>query len=160
MREIRFYYEYLEHGYLSNFYLAPLALDGREWASVEHYYQAAKTLDPDYVERIRTAATADEAKKLGNAPGCVLRADWSEFKVQAMRAAIRAKFTQHPDLGRQLLETGDAVLMEDSKKDYYWGVGADGTGTSMLGKLLMELRAELWAELRAEPGAGAGGGGG
>jgi predicted NAD-dependent protein-ADP-ribosyltransferase YbiA (DUF1768 family) len=33
--------------------------------------------------------------------------------------------------------------MEDSKKDYYWGIGADGTGKSMLGRLLMELRSSL-----------------
>lgn len=149
MGEIRFYYEYLEHGFLSNFYASPLVLDGKEWPTVEHFYQAAKTLDPDYAEKIRTAPTADEAKKLGNDRACALRPDWNEFKVQAMRRALEAKFSQHPELGALLLETGDATLMEDSKKDYYWGIGADGSGKSMLGRLLMELREKM----AAPPGA-------
>jgi len=69
-----------------------------------------------------------------------LRADWAGFKLEAMRRALAAKFSQHDDLRAQLLATGDAVLLENSKKDSYWGVGADGTGLSMLGRLLMDLR--------------------
>ncbi len=145
MEEIRFYYEYGPDGYLSNFYASPFMLEGAAWPTVEHYYQSRKTLDTAYAERIRTAATPDEAKRLGNDPECTLRPDWRDRKVEVMRAAIRAKFTQNEDLGERLRNTGDAKLMEDSKKDYYWGVGADGCGKSMLGKLLMELRDELSA---------------
>jgi ribA/ribD-fused uncharacterized protein len=143
MQEVRFYYEYEENGFLSNFYLAPIALDGKEWPSVEHYYQAAKSLDPEYRELIRRAPTADEAKRLGRDPTCVLREDWEEEKVEVMRRAIAAKFSQHPELRAMLADTGDAVLTENSKKDYYWGCGADCTGKSMLGALLMELRSSL-----------------
>ena len=143
MKEVRFYYEYEEYGFLSNFFFAPIVLEGREWPSVEHYYQASKTLDPAFRERIRTAASADEAKKLGRDPACLLRGDWAEAKADVMRRALAAKFSQHPDLRAMLIETGDAVLMENSKKDYYWGCGADDTGKSMLGTLLMELRVSL-----------------
>ena len=143
MKEVRFYYEYEEYGFLSNFFLAPMVLEGWEWPSVEHYYQAAKTRDPAFQERIRTAPSADEAKRLGRDPACVLRGDWAEAKVDVMRRAIAAKFSQHPDLRSLLVETQDAVLVENSKKDYYWGCGADGSGRSMLGALLMELRASL-----------------
>jgi ribA/ribD-fused uncharacterized protein len=143
MEEVRFYYEYEAYGFLSNFFLAAMVLEGRQWPSVEHYYQAAKTLDPAFSERIRTAPTADEAKKLGRDLACVLREDWDKVKADVMRRALAAKFSQHPDLAAMLLETGDAVLVENSKKDYYWGCGADGTGKSMLGVLLMELRTSL-----------------
>jgi len=145
MDEIRFYYEYEQHGYLSNFYLSPLRLDGRDWPTVEHFYQAAKTLDPAYAERVRCAPTADEAKRLGNDPACVLRADWADYKVEVMRRALSAKFGQHPELKRLLLATENAILVENSQKDYFWGIGSDGTGRSMLGALLMELRASLAA---------------
>lgn len=148
MEELRFYYEYEENGFLSNFYPSPIELDGRLWPTVEHYYQAAKTFDHAYAEKVRLAPNPDEAKRLGNAPECVLRPDWGSFKVEAMWKALEAKFTQHADLGGRLLETGGAVLMEDSKKDYYWGVGADGTGKSMLGRLLMELRSKLAEKAR------------
>lgn len=143
MREVRFYYEYEEYGFLSNFFLAPIVLEGMEWPSVEHYYQASKSLDIAFRERIRTAPSADEAKRLGRDPACVLRDDWDEVKAEVMRRALAAKFTQHPDLRSMLVETQDAVLVENSKKDYYWGCGADDTGRSMLGALLMELRASL-----------------
>jgi len=143
MKEVRFYYEYEEYGFLSNFFPAPMVLEGREWPTVEHYYQAAKTEDTAFRERIRTAPSADEAKRLGRDPSCVLRVDWDEVKADVMRRAITAKFTQHPDLRSMLVETQDAILVENSKKDYYWGCGADGTGKSMLGALLMELRASL-----------------
>lgn len=141
--EIRFYYEYEEHGFLSNFYPSPMMLDGRLWPTVEHYYQAAKTFDPDYAETIRLSGTPDEAKRLGNAPECHLRPDWNAYKIVAMRQALAAKFSQHPDLRSLLMATGEAELMENSRKDYFWGVGADGTGKSMLGRLLMELRTSI-----------------
>ncbi|KAG6331540.1 hypothetical protein ID866_7550 [Astraeus odoratus] len=42
-----------------------------------------------------------------------------------------------------LLGTGDAELIEDSPRDYFWGIGADKTGRNELGKALQRLRQEL-----------------
>jgi N-glycosidase YbiA len=140
---IRFYYEYEANGYLSNYYPSPVTVDGVVWPTTEHLYQAAKTLDAGYAERIRLAETADEAKRLGNDAACRLRPDWSTGKIEAMRAVLAVKFAQHADLRAALLATGDARLVEASKKDWFWGEGADGGGRNMLGTLLMELRAEL-----------------
>jgi len=63
-----------------------------------------------------------------------------------MRRALRAKFTQHPDLRTLLLGTGDEEIVENAPGDYYWGCGKDGSGKNRLGALLMELRAELRQE--------------
>jgi hypothetical protein len=60
-----------------------------------------------------------------------------------MRAALQAKFAQHPGLRSFLLQTGDAELIEHTKNDSYWADGGDGTGKNRLGQLLMELRTEL-----------------
>ena len=143
MNTIKFYYEYEDYGYLSNYWMVNIDLDGKMWPSSEHYYQANKSLDDDFKEKVRAAATCDDAKNLGNSPECVFRPDWTECKDDVMMKVLRAKFTQHEDLRQLLLDTGDAILMENSQKDYYWGIGADGTGKSMLGKLLMKLRDEL-----------------
>lgn len=143
MKEIKFYYEYEEFGFLSNYWLAELNIEGKLWASVEHYYQSKKTLDPVFSERIRNAETCDDAKNLGNSDEIVIRDDWDDFKEVAMKRALIAKFNQHSDLKDLLLETGDAILIENSQKDYYWGIGADGSGKSRLGFLLMELREDL-----------------
>ena len=75
--------------------------------------------------------------------GFDMRGDWRTFKLERMRAVLRAKFTQHPDLTLRLLDTGDATLIEDSKTDLFWGVGPKGLGQNMLGRMLMELRGEL-----------------
>jgi ribA/ribD-fused uncharacterized protein len=60
-----------------------------------------------------------------------------------MREAVRAKFTQHKELRAMLLSTGDAELIEHTANDNYWPDGGDGSGKNMLGKILMEIRAEL-----------------
>ena len=141
--ELRFYNEWEPYGELCNYFVRPMVVDGVVWLAVEHYYQAQKTLDPVFQQRIHDAATPAEAKALGNSPECVRRADWDTWKLMAMRKALFAKFTQHEDLRRMLLDTGDMILHENSMEDYYWGIGAEGTGLSMLGKLLMALREEL-----------------
>ena len=68
-----------------------------------------------------------------------------------MREALRAKFTQHPDLKELLLRTGSAQLVEHTANDNYWGDGGDGSGKNRLGILLMELRAELIQEQPQPP---------
>ena len=57
-----------------------------------------------------------------------------------MKEAVKAKFTQNPELGERLTGTGNSELIENSPVDDYWGIGADGKGSNMLGKILMELR--------------------
>ncbi len=60
-----------------------------------------------------------------------------------MRDAVRAKFTQHAELGDILLATGDAKIIEHTTNDRYRADGGDGSGKNMLGQILMQLRAEL-----------------
>lgn len=141
--QILFYNEWDPYGELCNYYVRPMVVDGVTWQAVEHYYQAQKTLDPIMQRRILDAATPADAKALGNSPECIVRADWDTWKLMAMRKALFCKFTQHEDLYRLLLNTGTKVLHENSPVDYYWGIGENGKGLSMLGKQLMALREEL-----------------
>jgi ribA/ribD-fused uncharacterized protein len=87
------------------------------------------------------------AAHLGRSRKFPLRRDWESVKEDIMRQALRAKFTQHPELRELLLATGDAKLVEHTNNDRYWGDGGDGSGRNRLGLLLMELRAQLQAEL-------------
>lgn len=57
-----------------------------------------------------------------------------------MREVVRAKFIQHDDIRQILLSTGDAKIVEHTVNDSYWG---DGSGTNMLGQILMEVRDAL-----------------
>jgi ribA/ribD-fused uncharacterized protein len=143
MSTILFYHEYEEFGWLSNYYNCVIEVDGKQWASTEHYYQAQKTVDTSMQNMIHVASTPDEAKRLGNSDSLVLRKDWNSHRIIAMRKALEAKFFQNSDLRALLIETADATLIENSNSDYYWGCGADGTGKNMLGLMLTHLRDEI-----------------
>lgn len=72
-----------------------------------------------------------------------LREDWEQVKDDVMRRAVRRKFETDADLRELLLATSDEPLVENAPTDYYWGCGKTGTGRNMLGKMLMEVRAQL-----------------
>jgi ribA/ribD-fused uncharacterized protein len=145
---IRFYGRNDTFGCFSNFADAPIVLDGRTWPTVEHYFQAQKFPDTDYEETIRRARTPAKAKAMGRTRKFRLRRDWEQVKDSIMRAAVLAKFTQHVKLREILLETGDAILEENSPTDTYWGTGSHGGGKNKLGKILMSVREELRAKER------------
>jgi ribA/ribD-fused uncharacterized protein len=129
-----------EYRFLSNFYPANVVLDGLTYSSVEHAYQAAKTLDEHYRARIRHTATPGDAKRLGRR--IFLRSDWKQAKVGVMFELLRQKFAEEPLRGR-LLATGDEELVEGNEwGDTFWGV-CGGRGENMLGMLLMRVRGEL-----------------
>ena len=120
-------------------------LDGEQWPSVEHYYQAMKFEEREYRDSIRNATHPAEATKLGKSKKHGRRKDWDKVKVTYMTRATYIKCRTHPEVARTLMETGDMEIMETSQYDYYWGCGADGSGRNMLGKILEEVRAELRA---------------
>ena len=129
-----------QHRFLSNFWSCCIAFDGHSYRTVEHAYQAAKTLDMEDRRRIRNEASAAGAKKRGK--HVELRADWEEVRVDIMRDLLRQKFGTEP-LRSRLLRTGRAKLVEGNWwGDRFWGV-CDGKGKNMLGQLLMEIREEL-----------------
>lgn len=128
--------------FLSNFFPVEVGLDAETYASVEHAYQAAKTLDPFSRARIRQASTAALAKKMGS--GLKLRKDWHDVRIDVMRALLVEKFA-YSDLARMLAETGDAPLIEGNHwGDAFWGVfypsAGEPFGENHLGRLLMEIR--------------------
>jgi ribA/ribD-fused uncharacterized protein len=144
--------------FLSHYYAASIEIDGETWPTVEHFYQAQKSPDPEYRAAIRAAVHPSLAKQLAAAPeapskvskrswfkisGVRPRADWDTVKVEVMRRGDIAKFRQHADLAALLLATRTAVLIEDSRLDSFWGTGENGTGLNWAGRILMEIRESL-----------------
>lgn len=126
--------------FLSNFYKCTVYYNGEKYPSVEHAYQAQKTLDPWQQKTIREASSPGTAKRLGQS--VVVRPDWEDVKVDIMRTLVRKKF-ENPFLMPMLLATGDAKLVEGNYwGDHFWGV-CNGTGENWLGRILMEVREEF-----------------
>ncbi len=130
-----------EHAFLSNFYYAPIHYEGERYDTVEHAFQAMKTLDGEERRQVREASTPGQAKRMGRK--VQLRGDWESIKLSLMKELLSLKFQSHPELRALLLETGDAELIEGNTwNDRFWGV-CRGQGKNHLGKLLMEIRDEL-----------------
>jgi ribA/ribD-fused uncharacterized protein len=118
-------------------------MNGVWWQTVEHYYQAMKFTDAEYIEKIRITKTPKEAGNLGRNRNMKIRENWDEIKYEIMVEAVTKKFQTHKKLRAILLATGDSKLAENSPFDYYWGIGVDGSGLNMLGKILMKIREDL-----------------
>jgi ribA/ribD-fused uncharacterized protein len=145
-------------GFCSHFHRASIELDGESWPSVEHYYQAQRSPDPDYRRAIRAAVSPGIAKRLSASPHAPRRisaqswfrqnhqqprADWPDVKLEIMRRADWAKYSQNAELAALLVATGTAEIVEDSPFDSYWGSGSDGQGLNWAGRVLMEVRQAL-----------------
>lgn len=126
-----------DYAFLSNFYPILIEYEEITYNSVEHAYQAAKTLDIDQRMAIAALSTSSAAKQAGKR--ITLRPDWSKIKKSIMYDLCWQKFND-PTLRGRLLATGDDVLIEGNWwNDRYWGI-CRGVGENHLGKILTKIR--------------------
>eukprot|EP01043_Picozoa_sp_COSAG02_P010029 COSAG02_NODE_346_length_24113_cov_13.213001_19_plen_740_part_00 len=123
----------------------PITVDGEQFSGPEAYFQLQKSFGTPSHDAAKAAmkAITDPIEAWGVGRAHDLRADWDQAKVEVMRTAIRAKFTQSTELRELLLSTGAHPLVQLKPDDQFWGSGRNGRGQNMLGVLLMELRDEL-----------------
>ena len=143
MDTIKFYKIKEPYGEFSNFAPYPIFIDGKEYKTVEHYFQSCKSLDKDIAANIASQPTPGQAAKAGRSREFKLRADWEDIKDAIMYKALQAKFTQYATLTALLVGTSHSKIVEHTSNDRYWADGGDGTGKNRLGQLLMKLRCEL-----------------
>jgi N-glycosidase YbiA len=140
---IDFYSRKPLYGFLSNFHRCPLTVTSEfgtyEYPTNEHFYQAMKANKFEHHMWIRAAPHPFYAMKCGR---LLRKADfrkfWDKQKLHYMKIGLTAKF-EDPHLRARLLNTGDAILHEDSPTDMFWGK----KGEDWLGRLLMEVREEI-----------------
>jgi predicted NAD-dependent protein-ADP-ribosyltransferase YbiA (DUF1768 family) len=180
-----------EYEWMSNFYPAPIELNGFKYPDSETFFQSERfrrnpsgeedehaVLRNQFADIIASAKTPNTAFKLAqyvqftiptakkpshayvSVPfppqywmkelimdyydkGLVKFREDHADDLRIMLIANRAKFTQNPVLREKLIATGDAELIEHTKRDNVWGDGGDGSGKNELGKILMQVRDEL-----------------
>ena len=138
-----------EYAFLSNFYNASCIFEEKLYPTVEHAFQAAKSLDHAERDWIAAAGSPGLAKRLGRRIN--LRSDWEKIKFDVMEECLRSKFADSA-LKQKLLATGDEELVEGN----YWHDNTYGNcscerckdvvGRNMLGNILMKLRTEFMEE--------------
>ena len=101
-----------------------MTVNGVLWRTVEHAFQANKTFNKEWQNKILTAITAREAKALGKQLKTLglLRPDWHEVSLLIMHHLVLLKFTFFTEYRNVLLSTGDDPIVEGNWwHDNFWG---------------------------------------
>lgn len=138
----------------SNMAEYPIEIDGVKYPTVEHYFQGMKAkefADEEIYKKIVDCKTGKAVKALGKKVKNFAKEIWDAKRLEVMLRGVRAKFVQHPELQKQLLETGNRQIGEANPRDTFWGIGSGveseksrnpekWRGQNKLGKMLMALR--------------------
>lgn len=124
----------------------PLCVNGIRIRTSEALYQACRFPHLPAVQRViveqRSPMTAKMKSRKHQRKS---RPDWDLVRVKIMRWCLQVKLIQNWEAFRGLLlETGDQPIVEQSRKDDFWGAEPVDkrtlVGVNALGRLLMELR--------------------
>jgi type I restriction enzyme S subunit len=127
----------------------PVRVNGVRILTVEALYQACRFPHrPEVQRKIIEQSSPMTAKMVGKPFRKDSRPDWDRVRVKIMRWVLRLKLAMHwSRFSELLLSTGDKPIVEDSRKDDFWGAVPVGdtslVGMNVLGRLLMELREEV-----------------
>lgn len=131
----------------------PLHLNGIRILTNEALYQACRYPHKPEVQREIIGQHSPMTAKMKSKPfQNESRSDWNEIRFKVMRWCLRVKLAQHYEtFGSLLIKTGTSPIVEQSRKDQYWGaklILPDDVliGKNVLGRLLMELREKLKAD--------------
>jgi len=144
-------------GYLSNWYKSEFTVNGIKFVNSEQYmmYQKAMVFgDTEIAEKILASTSPSEVKGLGRKVRNYNDTIWNGLRQIIVYDGLMAKFSQNEDLKKQLLETGDDILVECNPTDNIWAVhlGEDDPrvqdvstweGQNLLGFTLMRVRENL-----------------
>ena len=124
----------------SNFFLTPIHAWNKTFTSVEHgyvYYKAIAMKKPHLTDGILAAATAKDAKDIGDS--IRTNQQWTDMKTGVMYHLLEQKIRQCSKFANDLRASGNKVIIEDTG-NVFWGRGPNGEGQNNLGRLLMTLR--------------------
>lgn len=126
----------------------PIQVNRVRIRTLEALYQACRYPNrPDVQRLIVEQRSPMTAKMKGKRYLDHTRCDWGKIRVNVMRWCLRVKLAQNwRSFSELLLSTGDVPIVEESRRDDFWGAKpADGmlVGMNVLGRLLVELREEL-----------------
>jgi ribA/ribD-fused uncharacterized protein len=127
----------------SNFTSHSVVIDDCKFPTAEAAIQSLKNPnDTKYVEEQMNATNPIISRNL--ATKVTVRKDWEEVRVHFMKEILKAKFDQHKNIKEKLLFTGLRPIIQSSSSNSFWGIGNNGNGENIFGKLLEEVREEYY----------------
>ena len=128
----------------------PLLVEGVRILTSEALYQACRFPHLIEVQQLIIAQASPMAAKMKSKPyRAQSRQKWDAVRVDIMRWCLKIKLAQHRiQFGNLLLSTGEKAIVEQSRKDRFWGAIPDRDGKSLwganvLGQILTEIRNQL-----------------
>lgn len=128
----------------------PIRVNGIRILTSEALYQACRFPHLPDVQRMIIGENSPMTAKMRSKPYRKdSRCDWDHVRVRIMRWCLRMKLASNwSAFSDLLLKTGDRPIVEESRKDDFWGAKGsyDGSllvGMNVLGRLLMELREQM-----------------
>jgi len=140
---IGFWAEADQYGCFSNFYPCTFVWKGLKFNCSEQAFMWSKAMffkDTETAEKIMQEVEPKKIKKLGRLVKNFDDNKWAEVRYNYMLDINKEKYRQNIELRNTLINTGYTKIVEDSPFDYIWGIGKDGSGQNLLGKVLMEVR--------------------
>lgn len=156
----KFHYFWTEESIFSQWYKRSMKVDGITYSCCEQYmmHQKAKLFGDDQVaKQILTCTSQKSMKALGRKVQNFSDQVWEANRERIVYEGNYAKFTQHDDLRRKLLENADCEYVEASPYDGIWGIKLKEDdprakkretwhGLNLLGRILTQLRDDLIQE--------------
>jgi len=139
---------------------------GRKYSSNEQFMMSAKAWLMDNLEAliaIQATSSPKEQKALGRDIKPFDARKWDKACEAVVISGAIAKFSATPRMEREILDTGDLIMVEASKFDRIWGIGLDWRdpladdpinwkGRNLLGKCLMAARLVIAERVYARDG--------
>lgn len=143
--------------YLSNWFKCSFKDEQYSYGSSEAYLMIQKALlfgDRESATKITKTRDPKKQKSLGRLVKGFNEEIWNQHKFDIMVKGLILKFEQNENLKKQLISTGEKVLVEGSPYDSVWGVALhysdilildekNWRGENLLGKALMRVREDF-----------------
>ncbi|MCW4648614.1 NADAR domain-containing protein [Pseudomonas aeruginosa] len=128
----------------------PIQVNGVRLLTSEALYQACRFPHLPDVQKLIISQISPMTAKMRSKPYRKdSRPDWDQVRVRIMRWSLRMKLANNwHTFSALLLKTGERPIVEESRKDDFWGAkvvdnGDTLVGMNVLGRLLMELREQV-----------------
>ena len=127
----------------------PVEVNGIRILTAEALYQACRFPHILDVQKLIIEQKSPMTAKMKSKPHRHnSRPDWDRVRVKIMRWCLRVKLAQNwHSFSELLMETGERAIIEESRRDAFWGAKPVNDqvliGMNVLGRLLMELREEV-----------------
>lgn len=127
-----------------------LRVNGVRILTSEALYQACRFPHDPEIQKLIIGQVSPMAAKMKSKPYRQdhSRDDWEKVRIPIMRWCLRVKLALNWEkFGNDLLKTGERAIVEESRRDAFWGATPVDAktlhGVNALGRLLMELREQL-----------------